>query len=150
MSQNQSVKERNSTFLRNFLLNGIVILLSLILFIQAVLFIREASSFQKVNAVDEAILIQMLTRQQYDSLVENVYRNEAKGVKAEGDMAQIYAAAYYYEAAMLYNAHQKAGNEQLAEGNYAQMLEYEKQLGEYAFVIEEIKAFLGMNPVNIK
>lgn len=146
MNRNQSAEEKNGALRRNFLLNGIVILLSLILFIQVVIFIREASSYQKVNAVDEAILIQMLTGQQYDSLVENVYRNEARGVKAEGDMPQIYAAAYYYEAAMLYNAHQKAGNEQLAKEKYAQMLEFEKQLGEYAFVIEEIRAFLGMDP----
>ncbi|MDE6602909.1 MAG: hypothetical protein K2K90_12280 [Lachnospiraceae bacterium] len=33
-------------------------------------------------------------------------------------MEQIYAAAYYYEAAMLYNAHQKAGNVRQAGGKY--------------------------------
>jgi len=150
MIGNQNAEEKTGFPRRNLLWNGIVIVLCAILFFQVITFISEVADYQKVYTVDEAVLLQMLTKQQYDSLVENVYRNEAKGEKAEGDMPQIYAAAYYYEAAMLYHAHQKAGNEQLAEEKYAQMLEYEKQLGEYAFVIEEVRAFLGMDPENIK
>lgn len=142
--------EKTGISRRNLLLNGVVILLCVILLVQIVTFIREASTYQKVNAVDEAVLIQMLNGQHYDSLVENVYRNEARGVPVEGDMAQVYAAAYYYEAAMLYNAYQKAGNDRLAEEKYVQMLEYEKQLGEYAFVKEEIADYLGINSENLK
>lgn len=150
MSLNQGTEEKTGVSRRNLLLNGIVILLSVILFVQVVIFAREAASYQKVYAVDEANLLRMVTNQQYDNLVESVYRNEAQEVPVKGDMAQIYAAAYYYEAAMLYHAHQEAGNMRQAQEAYARMREYEEQLGECAFVKEEIGEFLGMDPLNLK
>lgn len=150
MSLKQGTEEKTGVSRRNLLLNGIVILLSVILFVQVIIFVREAASYQKVYAVDEANLLRMVTNQQYDNLVESVYRNEAQEVPVKGDMAQIYAAAYYYEAAMLYHAHQEAGNVRQAEEAYTRMREYEEQLGEYAFVKEEIKEFLGMAPLNLK
>lgn len=150
MSQDRKREGKTDVSRRNLVLNGIVVLLSAILFIQAVTFIREASGYMKMSETDEETLMRQLNGRQYDMLVENVYRNEARGAKAEGDMAQIYAAAYYYEAAMLYNAYQKAGNKEQAQEKYARMQTYEKQLGEYAFVKEEIWTFLGMDPENIK
>ncbi|MDE6404568.1 MAG: hypothetical protein K2M20_02815 [Lachnospiraceae bacterium] len=150
MSGNQYAEEKTGVSRRNFLLNGIVILLCVILAVQAVTFLREASDYLKVREIDEGTLIQEVNGGHYERLVENVYRNEALGAPVKGDMEQIYAAAYYYEAAMLYNAHQKAGNVRQAEEKYAQMQAYEAQLGEYAFVKEEIWAFLGMEPENIK
>lgn len=150
MIQRQSAEEKTGVLRRNFLLNGIVILLCVILFIQVITFIKEAVSYQKVYTADETTLLRMVNGQQYDSLVENVYRNEARGVSVKGDMAQIYAVAHYYDSAMLYNAYRKAGNVRQAQENYARMQTYEEQLGEYAFVKEEIGAFLGMGSENIK
>lgn len=150
MSLNQGAEEKTGVSRRNLLLNGIVILLCVILFAQVVIFVKEAASYQKVYAVDEANLIRMITGQQYDNLVESVYRNESQGVPIKGDMEQIYATAYYYEAAMLYNAHQKAGNVQQAEEKFARMQAYEEQMGEYAFAKEEIWAILGIDPENLK
>lgn len=150
MNQNQSVKRKLDSAHRDILLNGIVILLCAILFVQIFLFIREVTGYQNVYWADEVTLIREITDRQYDSLMENVYRNEALGVPVKGDMAEIYAAAYYYEAAMLYNAHKKAGNVRQAEEKYAQMQTYEEQMGAYASVKEEICAFLGMNPEILK
>lgn len=150
MSLNQGAEEKTGVSRRNLLLNGIVILLCVILFAQAVIFVKEAASYQKVYAVDEANLIRMITGQQYDNLVESVYRNESQGVPIKGDMEQIYATAHYYEAAMLYNAHQKAGNIEQAEEKFARMQAYEEQMGEYAFAKEEIWAILGIDPENLK
>lgn len=150
MIGNQNAEEKTG-FLRSRLLwNGIVIVLCAILFLQVITFIKEAADYHKVYTVDESVLLQMLTGRQYDSLVENVYRNEAHGVSVSGDMEQIYAAAYYYEAAMLYHAHRKSGNVRQAEEAYVRMQEYEGQLGEYAFVKEEIREFLGMDLLNLK
>lgn len=146
----QNEEEKTNFLRRNFLWNGIVIVLCAILFLQVITFIGEAADYHKVYTVDEANLIRMLTGQQYDSLVENVYRNEAQGVPVKGDMAQIYATAYYYEAAMLYNAHQKAGDETQAEEKLAQMQAYEEQMGEYAFAKEEIWTILGIDPEILK
>ncbi|MCX4323804.1 MAG: hypothetical protein OSJ59_12660 [Lachnospiraceae bacterium] len=150
MSLNQGAEEKTGVSRRILLLNGIVVLLCVILFAQVVTFVKEAASYQKVYAVDEANLIRMITGQQYDNLVESVYRNESQGVPIKGDMAQIYATAYYYEAAMLYNAHQKAGNVQQAEEKFARMQAYEEQMEEYAFAKEEIWAILGIDPENLK
>lgn len=150
MNGSQSVEEKKGVSRKNLLLDGIVILLCVILCVQVITFIREASDYLKLPEIDEGTLIQEVNGRQYERLVENVYRNEALGAPVKGDMEQIYAAAYYYEAAMLYNAHQKAGNVRQAEEKYAQMQAYEEQLGEYAFVKEEIWAFLGMEPENIK
>lgn len=150
MSLKQGAEEKTGVSHRNLLLNGIVILLSAILFIQVIIFVREAVSYQKVYAVDEANLLRMATGQQYDNLVESVYRNQAQEVPIKGDMAQIYAAAYYYEAAMLYHAHQEAGNVRQAEEAYARMRKYEEQMGEYAYLKEEMIDFLGIDPLNLK
>lgn len=150
MNGNQNAEDKTGVSRKNLLLNGIVILLCVVLGIQIVMFFRECSDYLKGPETDEALLIQWVSHQNYERLVEDVYRYEALGVPVEGDMAQIYAAAHYYEAAMLYNAHQKAGNAQQAEEKFAQMQAYEEQLGEYAFVKEEIWAFLGMEMENIK
>ncbi len=150
MNGHQRTEGKTGVSRRNLLLNGIVILLCAILCIQIVTFARESSDYLKGPETDEALLIQWVSHQNYERLVEDVYRYEALGVPVEGDMAQIYAVAHYYEAAMLYNAHQKAGNTQQAEEKFAQMQAYEEQLGEYAFVKEEIGAFLGMETENIK
>lgn len=150
MNGNQSANVKTGVSRRNLVLNGIVILLCVGLCIQIVTFIREASDYLKAPKIDEAVLMQEISLQNYERLVENVYRNEALGVAAEGDMEQMNAAAYYYEAAMLYHAHKKAGNARQAEENYVRMQAYEAQLGEYAFVKEEIWEFLGMEPENIK
>lgn len=150
MSLNQGAEEKTGVSRRNLLLNGVIMLLSVILFVQAVIFVRELASYQKAYAVDEANLLRMVTDQQYDNLVESVYRNESQGVPVKGNMEQIYTVAYYYEAAMLYHAHHEAGNVRQAQEAYARMLEYGEQLGEYTFVKEEIEKFLGMDPLNLK
>lgn len=150
MTGNQNAEEKTDFRHRNLLWNGIVIVLCAILFFQVITFIMATADYHKVYTVDEAALLQMLSDRRYDNLVENVYRNEAYGVSVSGDMEQIYAAAYYYEAAMLYHAHQKAGNEKQAQEKLVRMQEYEKQLGEYAYVKEEIWAFLGIDSENIK
>lgn len=150
MNGNQNAEEKTGVSGKNLLLNGIVILLCVILFSQVVTFIREASGYMKAYETEEETLIQSVSIGNYERLVENVYRNEALGAPVTGDMPELYAAAYYYEAAMLYNAHKKAGNAKQAEEKYAQMQAYEGQLGDYAFVKEEIQAFLGIDPENIK
>ena len=127
MNGNQNAEDKTGVSRKNLLLNGIVILLCVVLGIQIVMFFRECSDYLKGPETDEALLIQWVSHQNYERLVEDVYRYEALGVPVKGDMAQIYASAHYYEAAMLYNAHQKAGNAQQAEEKFAQMQAYEEE-----------------------
>lgn len=106
--------------------------------------------YRRVYTADEMSLISMVSYGQYDTLAENVHRNEAYQAPVKGDMAQLYAVAYYYEAAMLYHAHSEAGNTAQAQRKYDKMQEYEKQMGSYAFAKEEIWESLGMEQEIIK
>lgn len=135
---------------RDVWLNVLMVVLCLVLLIQAVAFFIDLADYQHVYTADEASLISMVSDRQYDMLVENVYRNEAYDVQKTGDMEQLYAVAYYYEAAMLYHAHRSAGNDAPAGQYYNDMLKYEKQMESYAFAKDEIWEFLGSDPEILK
>lgn len=150
MMQNWEMEENPKRLRRDVLLNVLMVVLCLVLLIQAVAFFINLADYQHVYTADEASLISMVSDRQYDTLMENVYRNEAYGVQKKGDMEQLYAVAYYYEAAMLYHAHRSAGNDAAAEQNYNDMLKYEKQMGEYAFAKDEIWEYLGIDPEILK
>lgn len=135
---------------RDVWLNVLMVVLCLVLLIQVVAFFIDLADYQHVYTADEASLISMVSDRQYDMLVENVYRNEAYDVQKTGDMEQLYAVAYYYEAAMLYHAHRSAGNDAPAEQYYNDMMKYEKQMGSYAFAKDEIWEFLGSDPEILK
>lgn len=142
MNREQKTQSQSGYARRNILLNSIMSILFFILLAQLFLFIVSVRDYQREYTADESVLISQLTYQEYDALVDNVYRNEARNVPVRGDMAEIYAAAHYYEEAMLYYAHQTAGNTAQAQKRLARMREYEEQMGEYAFVKEEIREFL--------
>lgn len=135
---------------RDVLLNGMIVVLCLVLLAQGAAFFISLAEYGQVYTADEASLIRMVSDGQYDTLVENVYRNEAYGVQATGNMEQLYAVAYYYEAAMLYLAHQSAGNEEEAERCYEKMQEYEAQMVPFDFAKDEIWEFLGGDPEILK
>lgn len=150
MRQNLEMEQNPKRLRRDVWLNGLLAVLCLVLLIQVVAFFINLADYQHVYTADEAALISMVSDRQYDTLMENVYRNEAYGVQKKGDMEQLYAVAYYYEAAMLYHAHRSAGNDALAGQSYDNMLDYEKQMGEYAFAKDEIWEFLGSDPEILK
>lgn len=135
---------------RDLVLNGVIVVLGLIFLIQAVVFVKNLSEYGQVHTADEASLIKMVSYQEYDTLVENVHRNVAYGAPTTGNMEQLYAVAYYYEAAMLYLAHRNAGNEEQAEKSYEKLLEYEGQMAPFDFAKDEIWEFLGIDPEILK
>lgn len=143
MRMNPEMEEDLKRRRRDVLLNGIIVVLCLVLLVQGVAFIINLAEYGQVYTADEASLIRMVSDGQYDTLVENVYRNEAYGVQATGNMEQLYAVAYYYEAAMLYLAHRNAGDEEAAEQCYEKMQEYGEQMVPFDFARDEIWEFLG-------
>lgn len=150
MRQNVEMEQNPKRLRGDILLNGLIVVLCLVLLVQAAAFFINLADYQKVHTADEASLISMVSDRQYDTLLENVYRNEAYGVQKKGDMEQLYAVAYYYEAAMLYHAHRSAGDDGLAKQNHDDMQNYEKQMGDYAFAKDEIWEFLGCDPEILK
>lgn len=142
MKQTQKMKRERSR--KEIILNIIMRVLCIILFIQIFVFIGNVLDYQTVYLADEATLIRQVNYQEYDSLVENVYRNAAHGEPLQGDMQKIYAVAYYYEAAMMYNAYQTVGNTGEAQRQYEKMQEYEAQMGEYSFAKDDILKYLNI------
>lgn len=128
------------------LLNIVIVILCIVLFMQTASLIWYVSEDKWVynNISDESELFSRLQYQSYDSLLDAVYRNEAGNAPKEGDMEALYAVAHYYENAMMYHAYQTAGDSEKAQARYEKMLEYEAQMGEYAFAKEEILEYLGI------
>lgn len=153
MKGNQKKVLQPGVFGRDALLYGIMVVLCAVLMVQMISFVGDVfdyQDYQRANIADETMLIDMITAREYDFLLDHVYRNEAAGAPVKGNREALYAVAHYYEAAMLYHAHQRAGNEEQAQAKYAKMQEYEKKMGTYAFVKEDIWDFLGIGQEILK
>lgn len=131
-------------FKKNLILNIIIIVLCIILFFMTLTFMAEVADYQRVYKMGEESLINCVRYQDYDSLVEYMYRNEARGEAVSGDMEKLYAVAHYYENAVLYQAYKKAGNQNEAQRKYEKMEEYKEWMGEYSFAEEDITQLLGI------
>lgn len=150
MTQGYGIEPETKRLRRDILLNAVIVILCLVLLIQAAAFIVNVLDYQQVYTADEASLIGMVSYGDYDTLVENVHRNVAYGAPVTGNMEQLYAVAYYYEAAMRYLAHRNAGNVEQAEQSYEKMQAYEEQMVPFAFAKDEIWEFLGGDPEILK
>ncbi len=128
------------------LLNVVIVIFCIVFFIQTASLIWYVVEDKHVynDISDESELLSRLRYQDYDYLLDAVYKNEVRNVEKEGDMEALYAVAYYYENAMMYHAYQTAGNTAEAKARYEKMSEYEAQMGEYAFAKEEILEYLGI------
>lgn len=128
------------------LLNVVIVIFCIVFFIQTASLIWYVVEDKHVynDISDESELLSRIRYQDYDYLLDAVYKNEVRNVPKEGDMEALYAVAYYYENAMMYHAYQTAGNTAKANARYEKMLEYEAQMGEYAFAKEEILEYLGI------
>ena len=128
------------------LLNVVIVIFCIVFFIQTASLIWYVVEDKHVynDISDEAELLSRLRYQDYDYLLDAVYKNEVRNVPKEGDMEALYAVAYYYENAMMYHAYQTAGDTVRAKERYDKMSEYEAQMGEYAFAKEEILEYLGI------
>ena len=128
------------------LLNVVIVILCIVMFIQTASLIWYVVEDKHVynDISDDSELLSRLRYQDYDYLLDDVYKNEVRNVPKEGDMEALYAVAYYYENAMMYHAYQTSGDTVKAKERYEKMLEYEAQMGEYAFAKEEILEYLGI------
>ena len=128
------------------LLNVVIVIFCIAFFIQTASLIWYVVEDKHVynDISDESELFSRLRYHDYDYLLDAVYKNEVRNTPKEGDMEALYAVAYYYENAMMYHAYQTAGDTAKAKARYEKMLEYEAQMGEYAFAKEEILEYLGI------
>lgn len=85
-----------------------------------------------------------LEDEDFGSLVEMYYANEAAGVKADEDMKEYYGVARYFEAASYYKLYAQAQDGAKAEYYQTQMEEARKQMGALSFLDEKILEKLGI------
>lgn len=85
-----------------------------------------------------------LEDEDFGSLVEMYYANEAAGVKADEDMKEYYGVARYFEAASYYKLYSQAQDGAKAEYYQTQMEEAKAQMGALSFLDEKILEKLGI------
>ena len=123
-------------------MNIIIIVLCVILFGLIAIYTAVYIDSNQLYVSDEHSLIYRVYYRKYNDLVDNVYRNEISEAPVKGDMAEIYAVAHYYENAVLYYAHQIAGNAAQSQMRYERMQEYSGDMGEYADEADNILEYL--------
>ncbi|MDE6662329.1 MAG: hypothetical protein K2K46_03200 [Lachnospiraceae bacterium] len=133
---------RKKLFNKDVVLNIIIIVLCVILFGLIAIYTAVYIDSNQLYVSDEQSLIYRVYYRKYNDLVDNVYRNEISEAPVKGDMAEIYAVAHYYENAVLYYAHQIAGNAAQSQMRYERMQEYSGDMGEYADEADNILEYL--------
>ena len=133
---------KKKLFNKDVVLNIIIIVLCVILFGLIAIYTAVYIDSNQLYVSDEHSLIYRVYYRKYNDLVDNVYRNEISEAPVKGDMAEIYAVAHYYENAVLYYAHQIAGNAAQSQMRYERMQEYSGDMGEYADEADNILEYL--------
>ena len=133
---------KKKLFNKDVVLNIIIIMLCVILFGLIAIYTAVYIDSNQLYVSDEHSLIYRVYYRKYNDLVDNVYRNEISEAPVKGDMAEIYAVAHYYENAVLYYAHQIAGNAAQSQMRYERMQEYSGDMGEYADEADNILEYL--------
>lgn len=129
-------------FNKGTVMNIIIIVLCVILFGLIIIYAATYMNYNKAYVYDEHDLLYKVYDQEYNILAECVYQNEVSNAPVKDDMADIYAIAHYYENAVLYYAHQIAGNAAQSQMRYERMQEYSGDMGEYADESDNILEYL--------
>ena len=85
-----------------------------------------------------------LQDENYSTMVEMYYTNEASNVKADQELQQYYGVAKYFEAASYYKAYEIAKDFDQIKKYKAQMKDAENEMGQLKFVTEQIDEKLGI------
>lgn len=92
----------------------------------------------------ESTFYYRLSDDNFSSLVNMAYQNEAMDSHPSADMKKYIAVAKYFEAASLYNAYEKDGNMEEADKYQKKMDEFSSQTGELSIALDKIDSQLGI------
>lgn len=106
----------------------------------AISMFREEYSYH----YSEDSLYYRLEEEDFGSLVEMYYANEAAGVKADEGMKECYGVARYFEAASYHKLYVQAQDVAKAEHYRTQMEEAKTQMGALSFLDQKILEKLGI------
>ena len=104
----------------------------------------EFIRYMKGYAYDEEDFLSCIRIEDYSSMVEYLYKNEVNDVKTTAGMEECYAVARYYEAASMYKAYKAVGRNAEAEEKKQMMEGQITEMGELAYVAEDIVAYLEL------
>lgn len=129
---------------KEWIANGILIVLSIMLVINLVVFVSELSDMNYSYERTENELWQDVSCENYIYLFQRTWMNRVIGVKETEGLKQCYAIADYFEAASLYKVAEYTGNAANKE-KYAKIME-EKLLyfDDIMYVAEDINEKLGI------
>lgn len=126
-----------------WIMNIIIIVLSLILFVMIFLVIAEFhQAFDRERSTDS--FGYYMTSEEYFQIVPAYYTNMAYGYKADAETAEYYGVAQYFEAALLYNAYTEVGNEEMAQVFEKKMQDAKQEMGDWDMAIPSIHEQLGI------
>jgi len=128
----------------NVITNFIIGIMGIIFVILVWLTWREFRYARSSYIWSEDSLLGYIQMQDYAGVLQGAYNNEMRGIKSTDTMKECYAAAYYYEAAVLYKAYAEMGKTEEAKKYGRIMEEQEALMGELTFAAEEIREELGL------
>lgn len=124
-------------------LNIVIIVLSLVLFLMVCVMIGELhDAFDRKRSTDN--FAYYMKSEDYHELVPAYYHNTINGFKADEETMEYYGVAQYFEAAFLYNAYVKTGNEEMAQKYKEKMQAAETEMGGWSIAKDSIHKQLGL------
>lgn len=129
---------------RIFILDGIVILLSIFLLILSVSAVQEVWDSYHGMVYSEDSFSYRLEEESYADMVSMYHKNAAAGKENKKSLQEYYGVAKYFEAASSYKLYLEAGDAKKAEAWKKKMDEAYVQMGDFSFVSEKILSKLGL------
>ena len=126
-----------------WIMNIIIIVLSLILFVMIFLLIAEFNSaFNRERSTES--FGYFVSSEEYHQLGGIYHNNLAHGYKPDAETAEYYGVAQYFEAAFIYNAYMETGNEEMAQVYKEKMQAAKTEMGGWDIAIPSIHKQLGI------
>lgn len=127
-----------------FILDSIVAILSVLLLIITVSATGELISEYHYTTNEERTFSYRMEEENYSEMVGMYYENVAAGRGADATLQEYYGVAKYFEAASNYKLYLDAGENEKAAVWKEKMDEAFKQMGDFAFISENIQKKLGL------
>jgi hypothetical protein len=126
-----------------WILNIIIIVLSLFLFLMIFLVIAEfRSAFNWERSTDS--FGYYMSSEEYFQITPAYHTNIANGYEPDEEVAEYYGVAQYFEAALIYNAYVETDNEEMAQVYKEKMQAAEGEMGGWNIAIPSIHKQLGI------
>lgn len=144
MKQGRTEMKSRRKSRKNMLLDVLIIFLSIAAIVQLTGFIHQYRIQSSSFDVSDDMMLYSLKDENYASLLDYAFRKEESGEKLDSEEQALQAVAFYYDAAAMYKAYMKTGDEKSAKDRKAEMSRQAQKMGEYAYAAKDIDSRLGI------